>query len=79
MTMSADEARRSVATRVAERDLIITNMHALYGSVGMKAACRPDPDRDHKHNMERRERRAGRNARDRYQVAVRRFRGQEDP
>jgi hypothetical protein len=36
MTMSADEARRSLATRVAERDLISTNMHALYDSVGMK-------------------------------------------
>jgi hypothetical protein len=36
MTMSADEARRSLAARVAERDLISTNMHVLYDSVGMK-------------------------------------------
>src|SRR5260370_1503510 len=36
MTMSADEARRSLAARVAERDLIRTNLHALYESVGMK-------------------------------------------
>jgi hypothetical protein len=36
MTMSADEARRSLATRVAEQDLISTNLHALYDSVGMK-------------------------------------------
>lgn len=36
MTMSADEARSSLATRVAERDLIGTNLHALYDNVGMK-------------------------------------------
>ena len=36
MTMSADEARRSLAARVAERDLISTNLHALYESVGMR-------------------------------------------
>jgi hypothetical protein len=36
MTMSADEARSSLAARVAERDRISTNLHALYESVGMK-------------------------------------------
>jgi hypothetical protein len=36
MTMSADEARRSLAARVAERDLISTNLHSLYESVGMR-------------------------------------------
>src|ERR1700730_2900034 len=36
MTMAADEARRSLAARVAERDRISTNLHALYESVGMK-------------------------------------------
>src|SRR5260370_25547355 len=36
MTMSTDDARRSLAARVAERDRISTNLHALYESVGMK-------------------------------------------
>src|SRR5258708_28235799 len=36
MTMPPDEARRSLAARVAERDRISTNLHALYESVGMK-------------------------------------------
>lgn len=34
--MSADQARSSLAARVTERDLIRTNLQALYDNVGMK-------------------------------------------
>jgi len=36
MTMSADQARSSLAARVTERDLIRTNLQALYDNVGMR-------------------------------------------
>jgi len=36
MTISPDEARTALATRIAERDLISQNLHELYESIGMR-------------------------------------------